>query len=275
MRQTVLSRRMMMAAGFGAFISPGTISLAREPKEMVIQKLAWAGIRVQAGNTDVFIDATRPGGDEEGKPLASSRKRAFALATHHHGDHLDIDALQPVLKESGYLVLPTEIAALIDARNIKMQTVGHYEPVFFSRSSGDLVAWCVPAVDGFGDPQVSWIVDSGTHRIIHCGDTLWHGSWWQIARAFGPFDAAFLPINGARQVGGMITNVGQSMVMTPEEAAQAAAALGAKLTVPIHYGFSATDYIEEPDAEARFIKEAKGLNVDVKIMEPGEVIRLN
>src|SRR3546814_6380636 len=63
---------------------------------------------------------------------------------------------------------------------------------------GDFTATPVPASDGYGDVQMSWVVSAGGRRIFHGGDTLWHGHWWRIGRQFGPFDAAFLPVNGAR-----------------------------------------------------------------------------
>jgi L-ascorbate metabolism protein UlaG (beta-lactamase superfamily) len=107
---------------------------------------------------------------------------------------------------------------------------------------GPFVATAVPAVDGFGDPQISWVIEADGKRIIHAGDTLFHGSWWLIQMRFGPFDAAFLPVNGA------ITSFphrqpasGLEASLSPEQAVAAARILGAKRLVPIHY-----DGIDEP-----------------------------
>jgi len=33
--------------------------------------------------------------------------------------------------------------------------------------------------------------------VLHLGDTVFHGAWWQMARRAGPFDAVFAPVNGA------------------------------------------------------------------------------
>ena len=46
---------------------------------------------------------------------------------------------------------------------------------------GPFTITAVPAVDGFGDPQVSWVIAAAGRRILHAGDTLFHGSWWLIA----------------------------------------------------------------------------------------------
>lgn len=53
------------------------------------------------------------------------------------------------------------------------------------------------AVDGLGDPQLNWAVEADGQPVFHGGDTIFHSSWWLIARRFSPFDAVFLPANGA------------------------------------------------------------------------------
>lgn len=97
---------------------------------------------------------------------------------------------------------------------------------------GDFTATAVPASDGYGDPQASWVVSAGGRRIFHGGDTLWHGHWWRIGRQFGPFDAAFLPVNGVH-FGWRKPVSGQPGVLTPEQAVAAAAIiLGAPTGAP-------------------------------------------
>ncbi len=270
--QAVLSRRSVLAATAASLAIPKSAAAAQQNSGLTVQRLDWAGIRLRTNKIDLFIDVSAS--DDPLAPLEPPASRQFALSTHPHGDHLDMDFLKEQLGARGYLVIHKKAASLIDLRKIKLELAELYEPVFLTRGRSDFTAWCVPATDGFGDPQVSWVVDGAGKRIIHCGDTLWHGYWWKIARAFGPFDVAFLPINGARQIGGMISDLGQTMVMGPEQAAAAAAALGAKMAVPIHYGRSTPNYIEQKDVEKRFVKAAKAQNVPVKIMAVGETLTL-
>src|SRR3546814_19561889 len=78
---------------------------------------------------------------------------------------------------------------------------------------------------------MSWVVSAGGRRIFHGGETLWHGHWWRIGRQFGPFDAAFLPVNGARF--GLRKPVsGLPGVLTPKKAVAPANLLGARRLVP-------------------------------------------
>ena len=113
-------------------------------------------------------------------------------------------------------------------------------------------------------------MSGGGRRIIHCGDTLWHGSWWQIGRQYGPFDAAFLPINGARFAWRKpVSEI--SAVMTPEQAVAAAVVIGARQIVPIHYGVSGAEgYSELPDVEALLIEAAARRGIGVEVLRPGE-----
>ncbi len=106
-------------------------------------------------------------------------------------------------------------------------------------------------------------------RIIHCGDTLWHGAWWHIGRFLGPFDA-FLPINGARFAWRKpVSEV--AAVPTPEQAVAAAVVLNARLIVPIHYGVVAADsYDEVPDPAAALAEAARKRQVAVEVVRPGE-----
>ncbi|MDC6171433.1 MBL fold metallo-hydrolase, partial [Paucibacter sp. XJ19-41] len=143
-------------------------------------------------------------------------------------------------------------------------------PLWEPQLLGDFTATAVPASDGFGDPQVSWVVSAGGRRIFHGGDTLWHGHWWRIGRQLGPFDAAFLPINGAR-FGWRQPISGQPGVLTPEQAVAAATVLGARRLIPIHYGVSGmAEYVEVEDPLARLRAAAREKPVAIQALTPGE-----
>jgi L-ascorbate metabolism protein UlaG (beta-lactamase superfamily) len=210
-----------------------------------------------------------------GPPLQSNGTRAYALVTHHHGDHCDPKALAPLLGESGYLVCYEETGRYVDTRLVRTHFVRLYEPVLLSRDGGEFAAFAVPAVDGLAAPQVSWVLNCGGKRLIHCGDTLWHGYWWDIARAYGPFDVALLPINGFRNPQGRFTDEGMPMGMTPEAAAAAAHILRARVAIPMHYGITGDpSYLEEADPLARFIAAARAKQITVNALKPGEDLLL-
>ncbi len=236
------------------------------------QRLAWAGIRLQLEKAALFLDPlVNP--DVWGPALKDSLVAVddvegdrYVLVTHRHPDHFDPGTVRKALGGTGILVCAPEVAPSAAAAGFKVRLAPLYEPVLL----GDFTATAVPAVDGYGDSQVSWVVSGGGRRVIHGGDTLWHGSWWHIGRQFGPFDAAFLPINGARFAWRKpVSDV--PAVMTPEQAVAAAVVLGARLLVPIHYGLvGAEDYSEVSDPRAALLEAARKRNMAVEIARPGE-----
>lgn len=130
----------------------------------------------------------------------------------------------------------------------------------------------VPAVDGLGDPQLNWVIEAGGRRMLHGGDTIFHGLWWLIARRLGPIDVAVLPINGAIvQAPHLKPPSRVAAVLTPDQAVRAAAILGAHTVMPIHFGVhQPPQYVEVPEARARLAEAAARDSLAVASLEPGE-----
>ncbi len=94
---------------------------------------------------------------------------------------------------------------------------------------GPFALTALPAVDGLGDPQISWLVEAGDRRVLHLGDTIFHGYWWRMARRHGPFDVVFAPINGAVvDFPHLQPPSPLAAAMEPEQAALAGELLGAR-----------------------------------------------
>ena len=275
--QGPLSRRdflnCLAAATAAAALPFARGSAARAPLQPALraQRLAWAGVRLQLDKATLFLDPLvdpKVWGSALQDPLipvAVETGDRYVLATHRHGDHCDPVAIRQALGSNGTLLMAASAGSPVSG-DFRTRLVPLYEPQVL----GDFTATAVPAADGYGDAQVSWVVSGGGRRVIHCGDTLWHGSWWQIGRQYGPFDAAFLPINGARFSWRKPASE-ISAVMTPEQAVAAAVVMGARQIVPIHYGVrGAEGYSELPDVEARLIEVASRRGVGVEVRRPGE-----
>jgi L-ascorbate metabolism protein UlaG (beta-lactamase superfamily) len=264
------------AAGAAIALLPGNRAWgAPAAGDLGIQRLAWAGIRLQLPGSTLFIDPlTNPG--EWGRaledvlvPVDDAVGDAAVLVTHVHSDHFDAGAVGQALAGSGVLVHPAGTNPLPVPPGARVRPASLWEPQLV----GEFTVVAVPASDGYGDPQVSWIVTAGGRRIFHGGDTMWHGHWWRIGRQFGPFDAAFLPVNGAR-FGWRKPVSGQPGVLTPEQAMAAATILGARTLIPIHYGISGIDeYVEVEDPLALLGELARGSTVAVQPLQPGSWIK--
>lgn len=267
---------------------------------MRVRWLGWAGVEIEAAGESVVIDPLEdagatfaPLGDAAGEgPLpvvAAPRSRgtaAAALVTHLHRDHADAAALAGALAEGAPLMGPrraggNELENLGLAQAAAELAAAGLDPVpaedWQTVTTGPFAITALPAVDGIGDPQVSWLVEAEGNRVLHLGDTMFHGYWWRMALRHGPFDLVFAPVNGAmvrfphRRPASPIP-----AAMGPEQAALAGELLGARVVVPMHYGGYDIDpwYRPLPDAGRRFAELSVGRPYEAKLLEVGEQLEL-
>jgi L-ascorbate metabolism protein UlaG (beta-lactamase superfamily) len=245
-----------------------------------VRRLGWAGVEIRLGETRVLIDALED--VEPLEPVLGRPKRPLppietptgthALITHIHPDHYDRELLAR-LAASGTIGChaPTAAALARDGIEATPQNLGQ------PRQIGALTVTPAASLDWRGTDcdQVAWIVEGAGARIIHCGDTMWHGNWWQIARDHGPFDIAFLPVNGViARFEGYETNV--PVTLTPEQAVEAAAALHARAACAIHYELfnNPPVYVEQPDIPERFSRAAQARGITAHLVGDGELVPL-
>lgn len=239
---------------------------------MRVRRLGWAGVELEASGQRLVIDYVRDISPmfSEWKPgdglIAPSGEVSAALVTHLHRDHTDAAALADVLTPGAPVLRPAPDRADVNDNLLTQLAEGELvesrlttDPIdeWATRAIGPFRVTALPAVDGFGDPQLSWVVEADGHRIFHGGDTLFHGYWWHITRRFESLDAVFLPANGAvvdaplRQPSSQL-----EAVLDPKQAAEAAKILGARHAVPIHYASEQPNkvghYVEVDDPAGKF-----------------------
>ncbi|MES0832702.1 MBL fold metallo-hydrolase [Nocardiopsis tropica] len=239
---------------------------------MRVRRLGWAGLEIEAGGGRLVIDHVRDlsplfTGWEPGKGLAApSGKATAALLTHLHRDHADASALADALTPGAPVLRPApghgddvdNVTTLPAERELALHRLSaEVVDAWSTRDLGPFRVTAVPAVDGLGDPQLNWVVQADGQRVFHGGDTMFHGYWWLIARRFGPFDAVFLPANGAVVDAPHLQPPSPlPAAMDPGQAAAAAEILGARYAVPMHYEDEQPDkiagYVEVGDPEGEF-----------------------
>ncbi|WP_216215251.1 MBL fold metallo-hydrolase [Amycolatopsis aidingensis] len=261
---------------------------------MWIRRLGWSGLELETRGETAVIDLV-----QDTSPLLSVRDLAgqfppvsrpgnarLALVTHLHADHADPAAIAAATRAGASILRPPpargsaeEVVWTARAESgfpeqpLTPRVVGDWQ----RHRSGPFQVTAVPAVDGLGDPQVNWVVEAGGRRIFHGGDTMFHGMWWLIANRYGPFDAVFLPINGAVvDFPHLQPPSPLAAAMDPHQAAVAARILGARLAVPIHYQalHRPPYYTEVDDPEESFRLRAGELGVTSRILPPGEWLEL-
>jgi L-ascorbate metabolism protein UlaG (beta-lactamase superfamily) len=240
---------------------------------MKITRLSWAGLMLESATTTLYIDPLQNADNMnpflgEPKfpiipvPLANT-PAVHALITHVHKDHFDQPLLRALIGSKGNIWGPPTVIVLGAKDGLVINAVKLYETIML----GDFQITTVHAVDWIGEEQVSYIVCDGMHTIIHGGDTNWHGYWWPIAKQYGPFDAAFLPVNGVTgAVPGVLPLAEMYGTMTPAQAVTATRILGAKILVPMHYAqfHNAPAYTEFPDLDN--VLDQCGVDQDITIL---------
>jgi L-ascorbate metabolism protein UlaG (beta-lactamase superfamily) len=225
---------------------------------MRIRWLGWAGVEVEAEGERVVVDPLAA--PEQAFAALGDRAAGMALpavvapgdgalagaVTHLHRDHADAGALAaalvpgaPVYEPQSYGGDGLEQLALVQSDH-ELTAAGLARAptaAWTSVTAGPFTLTALPAVDGMGDPQVSWLIEAEGKRVLHLGDTMFHGWWWRIRERFGVPDAVLAPVNGARlRVPHRRPASPLAAAMDPEQAALAAEILDARRLVPMHYG---------------------------------------
>jgi len=263
---------------------------------MKVRWLGWAGVEIESGGACVVVD---PLADAAATfaPLGELAARArlpevleptgrgcavAGLISHLHRDHADATALAGALAPEATVYEPPGFGGAVEENLALAQAEQELsaaglarEPVevWGRRESASFTFTALPAVDGLGDPQVAWAIEADGARVLHLGDTLFHGYWWRIARRLGPFDVVLAPINGAViSFPHLRPPSPLAATLEPEQAVLVAQLLGATTLVPIHYDGYAAAGVYEPVANARerLLQSAALEGVGVRVLEPGE-----
>ncbi|MBJ7355353.1 MAG: MBL fold metallo-hydrolase [Thermoleophilaceae bacterium] len=266
---------------------------------MRVRRLGWAGVEIEHGGSRLAIDHIGTlgffeefWGDEEFRDQLVQLEPGSldaALITHLHRDHTDPEALAAALEPGAPVAGPEKLRfysplqdfavgqvekGLVEA-GIERQTFSPGESI----EVGELTAIACPSVDGVGANQISWLVKAGDESVLHCGDTVWHGYWWDITTEYGAPDVVCLPGNGV-EIDFLINKppVDQPVDLTPEQAVDAAYALGADRLMPIHFTRTYDHeqmYRPIKDAEARIRAAAEDRGVELVFPGIGEWIEVS
>ncbi len=178
---------------------------------------------------------------------ASMPDADLILVTHHHGDHLDLTAIQHIRKKDCPVVMTeTCFRQLDDFEGAVIMRNGDYETV------KGIPIEAVPAYNlvhkrgngeayhpkGIGN---AYLITLGDKRILIGGDT----ENVPEIKALKDIDIAFLPMN-------------LPYTMTPEMVADAAIAIQPAILYPYHYGNT------DPEELVKLLKDQKNIEVRIR-----------
>ncbi len=192
----------------------------------------------------IHIDPVIRMGDYENYPDAD-----LIVITHHHGDHLDLNAIALLKKENTKIILTKKCQEMtenlsdiivmnngdiLNINQLEIEAIPAYN-IEHKRENGDPFH---PKGEGNG-----YIITFGDKKVLVAGDT----ENIPEIKALKNIDIAFLPMN-------------LPYTMTPEMVADAAKAFKPKVLYPYHYGNTDTSKLID------LLKDEKEIEVRIKKM---------
>ena len=249
----------------------------------VLWWLGQMGLLVKMGDTLLCVDYyASPDPDRLVPPPVPAGEMsgiAAFLGTHDHLDHIDHASWKTWARQ-----YPDALFVFPGAHRQSVLADGVPESRCRGLNSGescmvgDIRVHAVAAAHEFLDrdpetrlyPCLQYIIEGNGIRIYHAGDTLRYEGMLPLLRAFGPVDAALLPINGrdgARYRHNFIGN------MTFQEAVDLAGELQPGLVIPGHWDMFAENP-GDPEAFADYLDAKYAGKVPCVIPRRLEPVRL-
>ena len=224
------------------------------PGTIVLWWLGQAGFVLRSAHTIIYLDpflSEHPARlipplfpAEEGAPAD------LVFCTHEHWDHFDPQTLRGLAKASpqARFVVPLPIVDQVTALGISPERVIGVQPGE-ELNLGEVKLYPIPAMHGLkappaiydfgfggqGKPRLyrylGYVIEMAGVRVYSAGDTIAFDGLVERLRQL-EVDIALLPINGRSYFREQLDIVGN---LDEREAADLAAAIGAKLLVPTHY----------------------------------------
>jgi N-acyl-phosphatidylethanolamine-hydrolysing phospholipase D len=208
-----------------------------------------------------------------GVPLDALPRVDFAMLSHDHYDHTDLPTVRALAARGVPFVVPAGVGELVRGAGGRVAA----ELAWGEETTlGETTVTCVPARHFSGRSPVDrnrrlwagFVVSTRAHRFYHAGDSALFPGFAEIGRSFSPIDVACIPI-GAYLPREMMAPVH----LDPEEAVEAALAVGARRTIGMHFG--TFDLADEPldEPPVRFLAAARSRGLaGARVLAVGETL---
>lgn len=196
------------------------------------------------------------------------------IITHNHYDHLDINTIKKLDSRVKRYITPLGVDETLIQCGInkdKVKNMAWWEEI---KIKGLTIA-CTPSRH-FANRQIfdygktlysSWVLKDENHKIFESGDGGFGNHFKEINKRYGDFDLAIME-------NGQYNTKWHDIHMFPEEASRACSMLGAKLSMPIHWGTFVLSNHGWDDSVERFVLACEKDNNEVITPKIGETVDL-
>lgn len=196
------------------------------------------------------------------------------ILSHDHYDHLDYGSIQLLKDKVGKYYTPLGVGNHLKAWGVdsnRIHELNWWDTIDFE----GIHLTCTPArhfsgrgmLDRASTLWCSWVIKGAKESLFFSGDSGYDLHFKKIGDKYGPFDLALMEC-------GQYNEDWKYIHMMPEETAQAASDVKAKLVLPIHWGGFTLAFHDWTDPVERLLHKAKELSVPVATPKIGEVITL-
>ncbi len=197
------------------------------------------------------------------------------IISHDHYDHLDYGSIKKLKDKVGSFYVPLGLASHLKRWGVAENKI--YELQWGDEiTAGKIKLVCAPSrhfsgrrlMDRYSTLWCSWIIMGQQDKIYFSGDSGYGPHFKDIGDKFGPFDLALMEC-------GQYDERWHEIHMLPEETAQAALDVQAKLMMPIHWGAFKLALHSWTDPIERVSLAAEKANIAITTPQIGESIILN
>lgn len=192
------------------------------------------------------------------------------LLSHDHYDHLDHETVLQ-LKDKRFIT-PLGVGAHLEAWGVPASAITEKD-WWEGEDVGKVKLTLVPArhfsgrgmTNRFSTLWGSWVMESGGRRIYFGADSGYSPTFKEVGEHFGPFDLALLEC-------GAYNERWANIHMMPEETAQAAVDVKARVLMPVHWGKYSLALHPWKEPIERLTKKADALGVQLLTPRIGAIV---
>lgn len=197
---------------------------------------------------------------------ARARPVSAVLITHEHNDHCHVPSLAAMARH-GRVAVYAPPAAVLKIEDHFAGAASYLDlcvvSAGFQGQVGDVSFQVLPGNDPLAPDSVMYLVQTSAGSLLHPGDSLYTRGFFEeaLAEVGCTVDIAFFAVGNLLR--------GTKSYMTPEEFARASRAVGARLSIPIHW-----DLWEEAKLEPWAVDPKEWGDGPYRILTPGKAISL-